>query len=554
MKKLKYILAVALISMLGSCEDSFLDTMSEASVTPEDALSSTTGAKLALNGICRLFCSQYIGTQGINGEGSIKHYWGSCFGQDYFSSNRTGYSNGPVGKFYTNDTSYWDYFPWDYYYKIVSNANAIANAFAEENWENVEGQEAQKAYVRAQALTFRAYAYFQLVQFYDKRWKDSNNGASRGLPLRLDSSTGDLAPSTLAVVAQQIKDDLDEAIKRFAECGVKRDASEFYLPDYSVACALRCRVAMWQQDWPKAVECADNAVKGYSMMSPDEYCSGFNEPNSEWIWGVFNDETQNIAFYAYYAYVGSNASSSVCKSTPIAINKRLFDLIPDSDPRKRAIFFTLIPGVEDTKTVDSKLKITATSYQVTAGKGYTRWKTEYKDKLDVSASGAINSKCFAYMSFKFLNKMDPGVGHFSLIRYSEMLLNKAEALCMQGGHDSEVQAILQKFYDKYSWNKTCSATGDDLLSEVKVYRRWELWGEGQDWFDLKRRGESFEREQFKIDSKTFENTGGSFFPNIAGVFGPNDWNNWCWVYPFKETAYNGLAKQTMEGNDMPGNE
>ncbi len=56
----------------------------------------------------------------------------------------------------------------------------------------------EKDFVKASALTFRAYAFEKLVHYYCWRWQDSNNGASQGLVLRIDESTGGQGYATLA--------------------------------------------------------------------------------------------------------------------------------------------------------------------------------------------------------------------------------------------------------------------------------------------------------------------------------------------------------------------
>ena len=74
-------------------------------------------------------------------------------------------------------------------------------------------------------------------------------------------------------------------------------------------------------------------------------------------------------------------------------------------------------------------------------------------------------------------------------------------------------------------------TGDDLLDEIKLYRRFDLWGEGYDWFDCKRWGSTIVR-------KTWAD-GGSFLKAYVGTIKPGDANQWTWVIPERETQYNG---------------
>ncbi|MCS3057412.1 RagB/SusD family nutrient uptake outer membrane protein [Bacteroides cellulosilyticus] len=80
------------------------------------------------------------------------------------------------------------------------------------NIDNAEGLQTEKDFVKASALTFRAYAFEKLVHYYCWRWQDSNNGASQGLVLRIDESTGGQGYATLAETYVQIYKDLDEAM------------------------------------------------------------------------------------------------------------------------------------------------------------------------------------------------------------------------------------------------------------------------------------------------------------------------------------------------------
>ena len=73
-----------------------------------------------------------------------------------------------------------------------------------------------------------------------------------------------------------------------------------------------------------------------------------------------------------------------------------------------------------------------------------------------------------------------------------------------------------------------------MLAEIKLYRRFDLWGEGYDWFDYKRWGDTIVR-------KTWAD-GGSFLKAYVGTVGPNDANQWTWVIPERETMYNGAFK------------
>ena len=79
----------------------------------------------------------------------------------------------------------------------------------------------------------------------------------------------------------------------------------------------------------------------------------------------------------------------------------------------------------------------------------------------------------------------------------------------------------------------CAKTGADLLTEVKLYRRIDLWGEGFDWYDYKRWNEPIVRKT--------KAQGGSFQSAFAVTINVGDGNKWTWKIPKNETDYNKLV-------------
>jgi hypothetical protein len=513
MKKLIYSLGLALA--MTSCASDYLDTTPESTIGTSTIFENTDNAKLAVNGLSRMMTAQYLDSQGYNGEGTIKTYYGNYPGNDFQKCAYTGWSNTINGRYHERADIAADYYPWYYYYKIIGNANTIIL-----NIDAAEGLEEDKMFIKAQALTFRAYCYMMLSQLYCHRWVDSNNGASRGLPLRLDDSTGDLAASTLGEVYAQIYQDLDDAIANFKASGQDRDAKHNYETNLDVAYAVYARAALTRSDWQNAANYAALARKNYSLMTNNEYNSGFNTTNQEWIWSVYSSQEETLYYYQFFAYQGSNSSASVCRTYPCAISKELYDKLPESDMRRS---MWLSPQSGET-------------YNTTTGKANSalekRAKSEYASKLYSTSS------IYVYMQFKFQALVQPGVGELNLFRAAEMYLTEAEANCHLGGKDAQTQALLVELNKTRNPDYTCTKTGNDLLEEVKLYRKIELWGEGFDWFDYKRWKEPISR-------KTFAN-GGSFHAQFAVTVAPEDENQWTWVYPNREINYNGAINENTE--------
>lgn len=497
-----------------SCSSDYLDTTPEKESSPNLIFSTADGAKLAINGLSKLMTQQYM-SQLFNGEGSIKTLYGNFQGNDYQRPVIVAGLEAIVnGSHLRNSSVNYDYYPWFYYYRIIGNANTVIKRI-----DGASGDANQKKFIKAQALTFRAYCYSMLVQLYCKRWMDSGNGESDGVVLRLDESKGAMSLSTLAACYKQIYADLDEAIALYGESGLDRVATDNHLPNINAAYAVYARAAIDREDWSSAAKYAALARKGYPLMTNEEYCSGFNTKNSEWIWSVYGDASETLSFYQFFAYEGSNSSSTWCRSRPAAISKELFDKIPTSDIR-RSLF--LDPAGD--------------SYDGDGGKAGDELRL--RAKKDYASRLYSTTAIFAFMQMKNLAKVQPGVGEFSLFRSAEMYLIEAEADCHLGNDEGARKLLLE--LNNASGRDTeysCTKSGDELLEEVRLYNRIELWGEGHDWFNYKRWGLPIERHSSK--------DGGSFLPQFAVTLKPSDNEGWTWIIPTKETDYN----PALFGND-----
>ena len=513
MKKYIYVCIAAL--GLSACSSDYLETAPESEMGTPTVLSTTKNAEMALNGICKAMTTQYLKTQGCNGEGTILNWYGTFTGNDAQKCNHSGWQNVWNSAYHLSNTRTYDVYPWYYYYKLVSNANAIIN-----NIDNAEGDESDKHFLKAQALTFRAYSFFRLAQLYTNRWSD-HHGDTDGIVLRLDESLGEHALSTQAETYAQIYKDLDDAIALYQQS--ERVRADFYQPGLDVAYAIYAKAALTREDWQNAANYAALARQGHKLMTPDEYQDGFHTPNDEWIWGVYEDEQQNISFYSFFAYIGANSSTSNCRTYPVAISKELIDQIPATDVR-RSLY--LVP----TEAEYAECLASGRSLKSL----YERAKSEYADRLYFDQSGKLTSLIYAYMQFKFLVDFYPGGGSFPIIRAAEMLYTEAEA-DMHLGKEAEAQQLLFDAVKQYDAAYVKSTkTGDDLMTEIKLYRRFDLFAEGNDWFDYKRWGQPIVRKN--------REQGGSFYKGVFDItIQPEETNAWTWVIPQRETDYNKLV-------------
>lgn len=508
MKNIYKATIISLIALLSfSCASDYLDTLPTDSIGTPTIFESTENAKLAINGIAKLMTRQYLSSQGFNGEGTIKMYYGNYPGNNFVVA-LSGWANVINGLYNENNSSIYDYYPWYYYYMIIGNANAVVHYI-----DDAKGPESDKSYLKAQALTYRAYSFMMLAQLYSYRWKDSNNGSTSGLVLRTDLSSGDMPLSTLKETYDQIYADLDQAISLFKSSKVERGKDENYLPSIEVAYATYARAALNREDYAKAEANAALARAGYPLMSVADYNDGFSTPKSEWIWSCYGASDETLYYYSYFAYIGYNSNASAVRSYPKMISRELYNTISETDIR-RDLF---LDPKNDKYTTSTGLAATNSPL--------------YKRAFEIRPDIYSTAKIAAYMQFKIKNQDNPGVGHLNLFRSSEMYLIEAEAQYFQQ-KPTNAQATLKALTTETGRdpNFDTNETGPNLLNQIKKYRAIELWGEGFDWFDHKRWGDTIERKEHK--------DGGNYLSVLAVTIKPEDNNKWTWRIPLKETDYN----------------
>lgn len=546
MKQIRtYILALGMGCLAGltSCSDSWLDTKSTQTVEGDDLFSSTSNARLAINGLCRIMVQQhsYYG-QSFNGEGTMKllygEYMGETFNFPYMSPGWYPIMIGDANYTQSNSTIY-DSYPWYYYYMLVSGANAVIGRV-----ESAEGSQAERDFLKAEALTFRAYSFMRLSEFYCDPWYKSNNGATDGIVLRLNEvadagENTDIPLSTLAKTYEQIYSDLDEAIRLYQSSGLTRDdmygdaSSTISYPDEKVAHSIYARAALNRQDYGKALSEAGLALgDNYTLMDKSSYYSGFDTPNDEWVWGVYNDASETIWYYGWQLYMACNGYYAQ-NGINVCINRSFIEQFPDTDIRK-GLFLTektfLSEGQKFTDVIDANEG--QTTGRFTSEDAYNKANAYVKQTVPNAVEQG-----FAYASLKFQATGQPAVGCQPIIRNSELLLIKAEAAYYEDATGKQSQDALNELNATSGRDASysCTKTGDELLKEIKKYRALELWGEGFDWFDHKRWGDPVVRHGIKED--------GNFSGYISGTYGFTESGEyvstfWKWILPGRETDYN----------------
>jgi hypothetical protein len=473
------------ILFLSACSKDFLETKPTTQVDAGSAVTTVENAKASLNGIHRSMFMRY-NDQGTFGQGTIMIN-ADVLGEDFVFS---GQSNGWFLTGYRwidhRNANGGAYFPYQFYYRIISNANVIINGI-----DKTVGLPADKNNMLGQALAYRGWAYFNLVQLYGKRFVKGAANDGLGVPLVLTNTTEPQGRATVAEVYTQINKDLNTAAGILTN--TRPDKSNLNL---SVVLGIQARVALTQQEWATAASKAAAARAGYTLMSTAaQFADGSSTwTNPEWMWGSSQIDDQTEYFTAFLAYVSYNFNSTNIRTNPKLISRSLYNTM-DANDLRRALW-VVAPTTSNTV--------------VPPGGGRT-----------------------AYMNQKFKAKSDANsVGDMPYMRAAEMFLIEAEALA-RNNDETGSKTVFTTFMRTRVPNYTSStATGAAYLTEIMNSRRVELWGEGFRFFDLKRLNLPLDRNGSNHNTALA----------VAMTVAAGD-NAWQWVIPQSEINANPLVKQ-----------
>jgi len=449
--KTSFLIKVLILSVVFvSCEKDYLNTAPTGSVDAEAAYATTKNAAAAINGIYRAFVVRYQGSQGHFGYPALMII-NDVMAEDMVFPNASNTWHFPEQRWqsHRSDVGTMSVFGYQLFYRLIANANlAIANI------DNAVGSVAERNQIKGEALAIRGFSYFNLVQYYGKRYdanaKPNNN---LGVSLVLEPTQEGLPRATVEEVYTQINKDLDEASKLLTTA---RSAKSHF--NRNIVRGIQARVALVQQNWAQAITFAQEARQGWSLMSVAQYQDGFADiSNPEWMWGFDHLEDQSEFFGAFHSYISSNFNSTNIRATPKTINKLIYDQIPATDVRSKM-------WVKAPTTTNS-----------------------------ITPPGGIRAP---YMVQKFRLPGTPStstMGDVPYMRTAEMFLIEAEARARSGDFAGAAKALFDLVKQRDPSYVQSTKTGAALIEEIMFHRRIELWGEGHRWLDLKRLNQPLNR-------------------------------------------------------------
>ena len=444
MKK-KILLSLLVVVSIYSCEKEFLDNDSKeyataqqladlASSSPEALLTINSGVESGQYSFLREFSTNFEDTGSRHddyGQMSIN------LGLDLMSNDMVQVQDHWMGNYYAYRGRTQDFSTtriiWNFYYSIVNNVNSIIAQIPEETTVQ------DLIYLKARARGLRAWSYFNLVRIYQYTYQ--SNPSAAGIPIYDGEDINVPSRAPLEDVYALILDDIQLAYTNIE--GYSRASKETINKKVIAGIYARILLETGTDYTTCATMAAEAKISGLLMSSTQWISEGFSDiSNSEWIWGSdINGESSTI-YASFFSHASSlNAGYAGLLGIHKTIDKRLFDAISDTDVRKTAFD---------------------------------------------EAEGYLNYKFFDFTFFE---------GDYVYMRVAEMYLMEAEALARGAGTDAQAAKVLYDLVSTRDPNYTESTnTGQDLIDEILLQRRIELWGEGFAWYDMKRNGIALERD------------------------------------------------------------
>lgn len=448
--KYKYILLAALaIPALTACD---LDTEPTTSIAADKVFETTDNAQKVIEGTVHNMFNYAQTYRSIGYRAILLGY--DALGSDVAVNTRYGFRycydfTEIYGKGQINAIS------WSIFYDVINNMNNII-AYVDDS----EGDDADKTRIKGQAYAFRGLAYLHLASTYSFAINKDPDAVC--VPIYTKPSTSESAQesqpaASVSEVYAQAVSDLETALADIPASYDRGDKA--YLPDRDVVLGFLSRACLYARQWKKAAGYSDQllADKSY-LMTEEEYKSGFNDvTNKECIWGYAPTADDKDPSYNFH-YLDTTTPGTYYFS--FNADPYFRDLFDDGDYRKDLFYWNIDPGKSVSEASDVWMR---------------------------------NSK-FRFKDFA------KELGDFILMRTSEIYLINAEAKA-EDGLTTEAAAVLNTLRAARGAKAAdASLSKDDLLQQIWLERRKELWGEGFALVDIIRNQQTVSRKAWPANA------------------------------------------------------
>ena len=361
---------------------------------------------------------------------------------------------------------------WEDFYKRIAVLNSIISEIPKQREKHKVGEEEVLNQVGGETYFLRAWYYFMLVNIYGAPYEKSNPNATWGIPLKLSEEVIDIyySRNTVKDVYETIVSDLKIAIKLFEQMTSPRKSKQHASAN---ACyALLSRVYLYMEKYEECIAAADKVegygVKGLSSLPVSESFSTLESVETIFSHGP----------YVMYWVCGVDAELETISRIDLDHLLATGEVIMITTSTVKQNGWSYACSTEFESLFDEN------DYRLNRFFGRTRYARnlvprKYKADLTFAEYDPVSMDTVVYAS------VGTPVASAGCLRYSEVLLNKAEAQACLGQGDV-VNTLRELLQNRYKVLPEIPSDGRDLVDFVRLERRKELCFEGHRFFDLRR--------------------------------------------------------------------
>lgn len=447
-KHIIYLLTATLtLASLSACD---LETEPTTALSAETVYNTATDAEKVLNGAWYNLQETYYSYR-APGWSSMQ-LTSDAMGSDVVVNTRYGYRNMYALTAIYGKTDYVGNLSWELGYQTINNANNVI-AYIDE----ASGSDTDKSRIKAQALALRGYIYLHFASLYS--FAVDKDSSAVCVPIYTKPSDESQAltgapASSVGEVYNQAVGDLEQALA-LMPVNYTREAK--WQIDRQVILGLLARASLYDRQWQKAEDYSQQLLDANSyLMTKAEWQSGFNSvDNNEWIWG--HPQTANQSNSSYHFHFLDTTTPGIYYFS-FNVDPYFYEKYDDGDYRKDLIYWDLPPSADKSSSTELYLR---------------------------------NAK-FKIRSFEG----EDGVGDLVLMRTSEMYLVNAEARARLGDLSGAAARLNELRAARGAKLASDTETQQQLVDDILLERRRELWGEGFSLQDIIRNQQAIVRKEF----------------------------------------------------------
>ncbi|MGB0177747.1 MAG: RagB/SusD family nutrient uptake outer membrane protein, partial [Owenweeksia sp.] len=337
-------------------------------------------------------------------------------------------------------------------YASVFRANRVLEVV-----DNFDFSETESNRIKGECLFLRALAHFEVVKLFAHSYGYSSNNDHLGIVIKSSPLRQILPRSTVNEVYLFVIKDLQDAANMLPDNNAIYATSD-------AARALLAKVYFQMGDYANAAQMASEVINSgnYSLgTSVDRYLSDNVSPETIFWLDSYLDLSGGTAFFASGNFTGNYRYSQSNLNPVLKPTRAFYDIYAGDTTDKRLAFFEVINPGESKEAVVCK-------------------------------------------------KFDRDYFNVPLLHLTDLKLLRAEALAEQGldlaTAISDVNDIRERAYGSTAKNLNAGASANTIIEAARYERRIEMFGEGDRFDQLKRRG-AIENENIAVRGDAWDCNG-----------------------------------------------